>query len=139
MTWISVDNKLPTNFDHVLVLDLREGYNIAFYNTKYDQWRSVCNDVLYNITHWMPLPGYRESQDDINTVNNYISIDTHNELVSKLASEMYVVIGSLYASNGEVPDSTYQSLLDRIIDIVNNPSILQSNEDLLVSLDNLVI
>jgi hypothetical protein len=56
----------------------------------------------------------------------------HNSLVSKLASEVYVVIGSLYASNGEVSDSTYESVLDKMMDIIDNPSILQSDKDLLV-------
>jgi hypothetical protein len=65
-------------------------------------------------------------------IDGYISIEMHNVLVSKLASEMYVVIGSLYAANGEVSDSTYESLLDKMISIINNPSILQSDEDLLV-------
>jgi hypothetical protein len=65
-------------------------------------------------------------------IDGYISIKMHNVLVSKLASEMYVVIGSLYAANGEVSDSTYESLLDKMMDIINNPSILQSDEDLLV-------
>jgi hypothetical protein len=64
-----------------------------------------------------------------------ISIEIHNSLVSKLASEVYVAIGSLYASNGEVSDSTYESILDRLIDIVNNPDILRSNEKLLVPLE----
>jgi hypothetical protein len=64
--------------------------------------------------------------------NTYISIEMHNVLISKLVSEMYVVIGSLYTSNGEVSDSTYESLLDKMMDIINNPSILQSDKDLLV-------
>jgi hypothetical protein len=66
----------------------------------------------------------------------HISIDIHNALVSKLAGEVYVAIGSLYASNGEVPDSTYESILDRVMDIINNPSILQSDEELLIPLNN---
>jgi hypothetical protein len=35
--------------------------------------------------------------------NNHTSIDIHNALVSKLTSEVYVAIGSLYESNGRVP------------------------------------
>jgi hypothetical protein len=54
--WVNIDDGLPTTFDNVLVLDSKEGYHVAFYNTQYDQWFSVCNRQLYNVTHWMPLP-----------------------------------------------------------------------------------
>jgi hypothetical protein len=67
--------------------------------------------------------------------SEYISIEMHNSLVSKLASEVYTVIGALYASNGEIHNSTYESLLDKLTSIVNNPDILQSNEDLLLPIE----
>jgi hypothetical protein len=66
---------------------------------------------------------------------DYISIEMHNSLVSKLASEVYTVIGALYSANGEVHNNTYESILDKLMSIVNNPDILQSNKDLLVPIE----
>jgi hypothetical protein len=56
--WSSVDDKLPISFANVLVMDPQEGYHVAFHNTQYDQWFSVCNRQLYDVTHWMPIPEY---------------------------------------------------------------------------------
>jgi hypothetical protein len=64
--------------------------------------------------------------------NPTITLELHNSLVSKLASEMYVVIGSLYASDEKVADSAYELVLDKLMDIINNPNILQTDKDLLI-------
>jgi hypothetical protein len=61
-----------------------------------------------------------------------IPLKLHSALVAKLASEVYAVVGSLHAANEKVSDSTYESILTRLVDVINNPSILQSDEKLLV-------
>jgi hypothetical protein len=63
-----------------------------------------------------------------------ISLELHNTLVSRLASEVYTVIGALYATDEKLPDSVYEEILDKLMDIINNPEILQSSENLLIPL-----
>jgi hypothetical protein len=65
---------------------------------------------------------------------NCIPIEKHNELIIKLTSEVYTVIGSLYTSNEKVADSAYELILDKLMSIINNPEILQSKENLLIPL-----
>jgi hypothetical protein len=80
----------------------------------------------------MPLPMYGETAGRTSYADTHISINTHKALISKLASEAYTVIGALYASNGDLPDRTYEMILDKLMNIINNPDILQSSEELLV-------
>jgi hypothetical protein len=75
------------------------------------------------------------TEDNYTPIGTNISIEMHNSLVSKLASEVYVAIGSLYAANREVSNSTYESLLDKMMDIINNPSILRSGESVLIPIE----
>jgi hypothetical protein len=64
-----------------------------------------------------------------------VSITEHDSLVSKIASEMYTVIGYLYTANAAVSSSTYEAVLDKLLDIINNPEVLRSSEELLVPLE----
>lgn len=54
--WISIKQKLPSEFKIVLVFDSKEGVCRSYRN--YDS--SFCHDPLggdlFHVTHWMPLP-----------------------------------------------------------------------------------
>jgi hypothetical protein len=61
MIWIDVNDRLPDNSrERVLVLDSQEGHHVAIYLKKHDFWSSICEHQLYNVTHWMQLPEYKE-------------------------------------------------------------------------------
>jgi hypothetical protein len=61
MTWFSVDDRLPTGFIQVLVLDSQEGYHVATYSTESHQWFGTDNYHLYNVTRWMIIPEYNSN------------------------------------------------------------------------------
>lgn len=63
MEWISVEDKLPESFKHVLLTDgikISEGYLDEAYGIFDDIHRNWNADSPYlslgNITYWMPLP-----------------------------------------------------------------------------------
>jgi hypothetical protein len=134
--WVSVDDRLP---DAVYVDGIESYKEYLVYETmnkkvSHDYFHSShgWNHYCGYVTCWMPLPMYGEIAERTSPANTHISIDTHKALISKLASETYTVIGALYASNGDLPDRTYETILDKLMNIINNPDILQSSEGLLV-------
>jgi hypothetical protein len=58
MTWINVNDKLPSTIDKVLVVDSYEDYHIAIYDKEYRQWFTEDEYPFHIITHWMPIPKY---------------------------------------------------------------------------------
>lgn len=63
--WISVEDRLPENDDHVLAAtqNKRGEYNIvkAYYHHGLGCWAAGMNS---NVTHWMPLPDPPERSED---------------------------------------------------------------------------
>jgi hypothetical protein len=57
--WVSVDDSLPSKgFGYVLVLNW-SNYYVAEYDCDDDSWSN--DDVyLYDVTHWMPLPEFKD-------------------------------------------------------------------------------
>ena len=52
--WISVDDELPKNKEHVFITD-GEYTDTGFYEYTFYEWQP-CEKWLGDITHWMPLP-----------------------------------------------------------------------------------
>jgi len=57
MEWISVDDALPEQYDHVLVGDGKTVTTSYFQDGEF-----VATEVDIVITHWMPLPDFPVSQ-----------------------------------------------------------------------------
>jgi hypothetical protein len=51
--WISVEERLPDEQGHFLIVDKEEQMNTVFYTPRFG-WFSHFR--IKNITHWMPLP-----------------------------------------------------------------------------------
>lgn len=57
MKWISVKDRLPIKLiDEVLCSDILNSQFVAIYNNGNFYQADVPNEILLEITHWMPLP-----------------------------------------------------------------------------------
>ena len=56
--WISVEERLPEDGIDVIVYTDRCGGNVeyAYYRHDICAWFKDCILLIYNVTHWMPLP-----------------------------------------------------------------------------------
>ena len=56
--WISVEERLPEDGIDVIVYTDRCGGNVEYAYYRYDicAWFKDCILLIYNVTHWMPLP-----------------------------------------------------------------------------------
>ena len=56
MNWISVNEKLPSKGEEVIVHDLLYGIRVCVY-TYDNQWERIDTEsLLFKVTHWMSLP-----------------------------------------------------------------------------------
>ena len=56
--WISVDERLPKDGETVLTISSEEEMAVCFYEAELEGIFQQCHGLvlIYNITHWMPLP-----------------------------------------------------------------------------------
>lgn len=56
--WISVEERLPEDGIDVIVYTDRCGGNVEYAYYRYDicAWFKDCILLIYNVTHWMPMP-----------------------------------------------------------------------------------
>lgn len=62
MEWISVEDRLPQNFEHVLAYAI-ENEDFPFLDARFfeashynGRWTECVDTCLIDVTHWMPLP-----------------------------------------------------------------------------------
>jgi hypothetical protein len=58
MKWISVKDRLPEDWQEVIVYSPDEDVQSGVFYSKISGFQNDCNGrtILVNITHWMPLP-----------------------------------------------------------------------------------
>lgn len=57
LEWICKENRLPEDWERILLFDVREGEVIGYYCQEGEKFiLSADGSRLYAVTHWMPLP-----------------------------------------------------------------------------------
>lgn len=68
--WIPCSERLPKDFENVLIWDKIDGDMFTGHYCKYDGWTidgwETAPDVDFEITHWMPLPESPKKGDSEN-------------------------------------------------------------------------
>lgn len=57
MRWISVEDRLPDDFEWVLAVDKDRCVGEAMFSSRDGSWDGPYGEYhLYGVTHWMPMP-----------------------------------------------------------------------------------
>lgn len=54
--WISVDERLPEEYDIILCFDGSDVQPSVFLDGEFIEYDRYEGDTIYGVTHWMPLP-----------------------------------------------------------------------------------
>jgi hypothetical protein len=56
MEWINVKDKMPKDYDSVLIYDQRVEMAVGYWNKLFAKWYGTQTLILREVTHWRPLP-----------------------------------------------------------------------------------
>lgn len=56
MGWISVKDKMPDKYVQIIIYDKVMGVTFGYYGDFKSETKLIDDNVLYHVTHWMPLP-----------------------------------------------------------------------------------
>ena len=76
--WIT--DELPEENRILLVYDMMCGLSIGYYDAEYQQFRSINDELLSNVSAWMYVPDKPNSiKRVIDTVRNHNFVETHKK------------------------------------------------------------
>lgn len=71
--WISVKDRLPTEFGYYLVVCSNKSH------PQIRLWDDAWDDIFHSVTHWMPLPEPPIGKDELTLIDNNVMIWTDGE------------------------------------------------------------